>query len=479
MSGGCSRPAIAQNKPLRIGILAPRSGIAAAPGQNGIRATQWAVERYNAQGGIGGRKVELVIEEESSPKDTIERFSKLVQQEKVDCVQGIISTGVGLALGPVVEEARALTIYWDGTTQDGVDEKMPNPRYLFRSTDNECEAVMSSLLAIKYWKGKFVTVAGINPDYSYGRNNMAAFVAILKRFGIDHKVVTEQWPKVGTMDLTSHVAALKAAKPDLIFSSLLFADLPVFMKQAHAAGLTEGTKLVFPAAGWQHTLMKKEFTPEGMLFGHNTLYFANPKASPLGEGIRRLVRKDLQGLSRMGGRPRLFRLASYKAAVEKAMKAKGGNWPSQDDVIDAMVGLSVESLGGKGSLAQGPHRRPDLRAGLHHAQQQVRLRDARQLRDACIPPTCRSRRAPISGSGSRPRSSRSDSANRIGCPRLQISCSAACFTPPSCSWSPPGCSSCSACRRSSISPAARSTRSAPISASPSSAMRPSSACRRG
>src|SRR5262249_11438853 len=171
-SGEMFAPAIAQNKPVRIGILAPRSGIAAAPGENGIRATQWAVERFNAGGGIAGRKIELVIEEESSPKDTIERFGKLVQQEKVDCVQGIISTGAGLALGPVVEEARALTIYWDGTTQDGVDEKIPNPRYLFRSTDNECEAIMSSLLAIKYWKGRFGTVAGINPDYSYGRNNM-------------------------------------------------------------------------------------------------------------------------------------------------------------------------------------------------------------------------------------------------------------------------------------------------------------------
>jgi branched-chain amino acid transport system substrate-binding protein len=152
-SGATFAPAIAQNSPVRIGILAPRSGIAAAPGENGIRAAQWAAERFNAAGGIAGRKIELVIEEETSPKDTIERFSKLVQQEKVDCVQGIISTGVGLALGPVVEEARALTIYWDGTTQDGVDEKIPNPHYLFRSTDNECEAVMSSLLAIKYWRG--------------------------------------------------------------------------------------------------------------------------------------------------------------------------------------------------------------------------------------------------------------------------------------------------------------------------------------
>lgn len=351
-AGEVFSPAIAQNKPLRIGILAPRSGIAAGPGENGIRATQWAVERFNAKDGIAGRKVELVIEEESSPKDTIERFSKLVQQEKVDCVQGIISTGVGLALGPAVEEARALTLYWDGTTQDGVDETMPHPHYLFRSTDNECEAIMSSLLAIKYWKGKFATVAGINPDYSYGRNNMAAFIAMLKRFNIDHKVVTELWPKVGTMDLTSHVAALKAAKPDLIFSSLLFADLPVFMKQAHAAGLTEGTKLVFPAAGWQHTLMKKEFTPEGMLFGHNTLYFANPNASPLAKEFVADYERKYNDYPEWEADRAYFAIASYKAAVEKATAAKGGNWPSQNDVIGALEGLSVESLGGKSSWRQ-------------------------------------------------------------------------------------------------------------------------------
>jgi len=349
VAGEVFAPAIAQNKPVRIGLLAPRSGIAAAPGENGIRATQWAVERFNAQAGIAGRKIELVIEEESSPKDTIERFGKLVQQEKVDCVQGIISTGVGLALGPVVEDARVLTIYWDGTTQDGVDEKIPNPRYLFRSTDNECEAVMSSLLTIKHWKGKFVTIAGINPDYSYGRNNMAAFIAILERFGIEHKVVTQQWPKVGTMDLTSHVAALKAAKPDLIFSSLLFADLPVFMKQAHAAELTKNAKLVFPAAGWQHTLMKKEFTPEGMLFGHNTLYFANPNASALAKEFVAWYEKTHKDFPEWEADRAYFAIASYKAAVEKASKAKNGAWPSQDDVIDAMVNLSVESLGGQGS----------------------------------------------------------------------------------------------------------------------------------
>src|SRR5437868_6646558 len=185
-------------------------------------------------------------------------------------------------MGAVAEEMKALTIFWDGTTQDGVKETMPTRRYVFCSTDNECEAVMGSLLAVKHWKGKFRTIAGINPDYSYGRNNFAAFIALLKKFGVEHQVVAELWPKVGTTDLNSHVAALKAAKPDLVFSSLLFADLPIFMRTAHSAGLMEGgTKFVFPAAGFQHTALKKSFTPEGMIFGHNTLYFDYAKGSDL------------------------------------------------------------------------------------------------------------------------------------------------------------------------------------------------------
>lgn len=348
---GVFAPAIAQNSPLKIGILTPRTGIAASPGISGLRGCEWAVEHFNKSGGIAGRKIELIVEEETSPKDTIERFQKLVQQDKVDCVQGIISTGVALALGPVVEEARALTIFWDGTTQDGVVEKLPNPKFLFRSTDNECEAVMSSLLAIKHWKGKFKRVAGINPDYSYGRNNMAAFVALLKRFNIEHEVVTEQWPKVGTMELTSNVAALKAAKPDLIFSSLLFADLPVFMKQATAAELVKDTKLVFPAAGFQHTLMKKDFTPEGMLFGHNTLYFDNPNASPVAKQFVAWYADKYKDYPNWEADRAYFAMLSYKAAVEAAVKAKGSGWPAAGDIVAALEsGLTVESLGGKGAF---------------------------------------------------------------------------------------------------------------------------------
>ncbi len=345
-----SFPALAQGGPIKVGIIAPKAGIAGTIGECGLRGTMFAVERINASGGIAGRKVELIVEEETNPKDSIERLRKLVLQDKVDCVQGIVSSGVSLAMGAVAEEMKALTIFWDGTTQDGVKETMPNPRYVFRSTDNECEAVMGSLLAIKYWKGQFKTIAGINPDYSYGRNNFAAFQALLKKFGIEHKVVADQWPKVGTTDLNSHVAALKAAKPDLVFSSLLFADLPIFMRTAHGAGLMDGgTKFVFPAAGFQHTALKKSFTPEGMIFGHNTLYFDYEKASPLQkEFVKQYVDKYKDHPHWEADRA-YFAMQVYKAGVEAAYKAKNA-WPGKEDVINAMEGVKVESLGGPGHM---------------------------------------------------------------------------------------------------------------------------------
>jgi len=280
-------PAFAQSGPVKIGVLAAKAGVTAPVGESGLRGTQWAVERINAGGGILGRKVELVVEEESNPKDTVERFRKLVLQQKVDVVTGVVSTGVGLAIGPAAEEEKRLLLMWDGTTQKGVEETIPKPRYAFRSVDNEAEAVMASILAARRFKGRIKTVAGINNDYSYGRDNWAAFLAIMKKYGMNVTPVVELWPKLGETNFTSHVATLQQAKPDLVFCSFWSGDAPILLKQAHAAGLTASTKLVMTTAGGVHEQLKKAFSPEGMILGYNSLYFDDPKASPLSKEFTR------------------------------------------------------------------------------------------------------------------------------------------------------------------------------------------------
>src|SRR5499433_1887457 len=107
--------AFAQANPVKVGVLTIKAGVGAQVGESGLRGVQWATDRINGAGGILGRKIELIVEEESSPKDSVERFQKLVLQNKVDVVQGGISTGVGLALGPVAEEMKALWLSWDAT----------------------------------------------------------------------------------------------------------------------------------------------------------------------------------------------------------------------------------------------------------------------------------------------------------------------------------------------------------------------------
>jgi branched-chain amino acid transport system substrate-binding protein len=340
-------PAFAQSGPVKIGVLAAKAGVTAAVGESGLRGTQFAVEKVNAAGGILGRKLELIVEEESNPKDTVERLRKLALQQKVDVVTGVVSTAVGLAVGPAAEELRTIWLAWDGTTQKGVEETLPNPRYAFRSVDNEAEAVMASILTARRFKGKVRTVAGINNDYSYGRDNWAAFLAIMKKFGMGVTPVLDLWPKLGETNFTSHVAALQQAKPDLVFSSFWSGDAPILMKQAHAAGLTQTAKFVLTTAGGVHESMKKAFTPEGAIMGYNSMYFEAPGASALLREFVRWHHERFKEWPNYESDHAYFTIVAYKAAVEKAARAAGGKWPTVEQVSDALAGIEVESLSGR------------------------------------------------------------------------------------------------------------------------------------
>lgn len=357
LSSFASAPSFAQSQPVKIGVLAARSGVLASIGECALTTVQWWADGVNKSGGILGRKVELVVEEEGNPKETAERFRKLALRDNVEMVTGLISTGNGLSVGPIAEELKTIWMSWDATTQKDVEETLPNPKYSFRSTDNEVEGLMASLLTVKHFKGKIKTVANLGTDYSYGRNMWETFMAMMKKYDMGVTPVADLWVKVGTTDLTTFVASLQQAKPDLIMSSLLFTDAFIFVKQAHAAGLTRGSKLVMPAAGFQLNELKKQFTPEGMILGHNSMYFEAPKASPL---LKEFVTfyKGKTGLFPHFEAERAYSaVESWRAGVEKAAKQTPGKWPSKEEIIKAIEGISVESLGG--TFSYRPDHIPD------------------------------------------------------------------------------------------------------------------------
>jgi branched-chain amino acid transport system substrate-binding protein len=190
-------------EPVKIGAMPGLTGVIGVPGTAAWRTTQIWTDEVNAAGGILGRKVELHMEEETSAKECVERFRKLTLEKKVDVIVGLMSTGNGLAVGPLAEELGQLWLSWDGTTQKGVEETMPKTKYAFRSIDNEAEAIGGAILTAKYFP-KIRTIAGINNDYSYGRDCWEAFQAVLKHFNPNVKAVEALWPKLGETDFTSH-----------------------------------------------------------------------------------------------------------------------------------------------------------------------------------------------------------------------------------------------------------------------------------
>ncbi len=340
------------SEPVKVGVLAIRAGIAAPVGAAGQRGTEWWAERVNKAGGILGRPVQLIVEEESNPKDTVERYRRLILQEKVEVVLGGISTGVTLALGPVAEDLAAPWLSWDGTTQKGVEETMPNPKWAFKSVDNEFEAIVAAVLTAKYFKG-IKTVAGINNDYSYGHDCWETYQHVLRRYTPDVKFVLELFPKLGVTDFTSHIASIQQAKPDLLMTSFWSGDTTIIMKQAAAVGLFKTMRAVFTTGGGVHDSLKKEFTPEGLLLGYNSMYFDDPKASPLLKQFVREYKAKYNEYPPYECDHAYFCAESYRAAVEKAY-ASAGQWPSKAQVVKALEGIEVESLSGKRSW-RGDH----------------------------------------------------------------------------------------------------------------------------
>ena len=339
-------PAFAQPATVKVGVLAAKAGVTAPVGESGLRGVRFASDRINAAGGILGRKIELIVEEESNPKDTVERYRKLILQEKVEVVLGGISTGVTLALAPAAEDLATPWLSWDGTTQKGVEETMPSPKWAFRSVDNEVEAIAGGILTAKYFKG-VKTIAGINNDYSYGHDCWQSYQAVLKRLGMDVKPVVELFPKLGVTDFTSHIATIQQAKPDLLMTSFWSGDATILMKQAAAVGLFKTMKGCFTTAGGVHDSLKKAFTPEGLLLGYNSMYFDDPKGSGLLKQFVREYKAKYNEYPPYECDHAYFCAESWKAAVEKA--ARGGPWPSKQEVVKALEGIEVDSLSGKRS----------------------------------------------------------------------------------------------------------------------------------
>ena len=208
------------------------------------------------------------------------------------------------------------------------------------------ETTAGAILTNKLWPD-IKTVAGINPDYAYGRDEWKMYTAALKKLNPDVEFVADLWPPLFTTDFTAHISELLRIKPDLIMSSLWGGDLVTFIKQASAQGLFKVSKFCSTIGGTAIPELDKSFVPEGLLVGLRSWYFEYPPADkwPLaGEFLN-------EYLKRYGVYPTYepehayFALYAFKAAVEKAYAIKG-SWPDVEEIAKAMEWIGIPTIAG-------------------------------------------------------------------------------------------------------------------------------------
>ena len=331
-------------EPVKIGIMAAQSGVMAVPGVAALNACQIWAEQVNKAGGILGRNVELKVEEETSAKETVEKFKKLTLQDKVDVVSGLMSTGNGQAVGQEAESLKQLWLSWDATTQKGILEGQPVANYSFRSVDNELESVASAILTAKLFPN-VKRVAGINNDYSYGRDCWESFCKILKFYNPSVTCEEGIFLKLGETEFSAAIDALAAKQPDLIMSSFWSGDTTIFLKQAAAKKLFDKIKGVFTTGGGVHDTLKKEFTPEGLILGYNSMYFRWTDNWPMLNEFTKSYFQKTKTYPVYECDHAWFTLQAYKAAAEKCYTLIK-KWPTKEQIIEELRGIQVPSLSG-------------------------------------------------------------------------------------------------------------------------------------
>ena len=218
---------------VKIGLLAPVTGFAAADGESMVNSVKLAVEQVNAQGGVLGKKVELICYDDAAdPKQSVALAHKLIGQDKVVAVVGGSYSMPSRAVAPIFDDEEvpfvaAYAIHPDVTKGD----------YTFRNGFlGMVEGQAAAYTAVKLLKGE--KLALLTSDNDFGRTLAEGFKAYLKEYAPQAKLVLSQTYPMSEKDFKAYLSKIKDAKPDVVFASGYYFQTGPILKQAREMGIT-------------------------------------------------------------------------------------------------------------------------------------------------------------------------------------------------------------------------------------------------
>jgi branched-chain amino acid transport system substrate-binding protein len=227
--------------PIKLGFPIPLTGPYGTEAKDQQAGAELAVAEINADGGVLGRKVELLVRDDKLKADEAARRAKeLIEGEKVHLMSGVLSASNQLAVN---EQCKLQGIPFMSISQaNEITMRPDNSIYTYHEAldPHQTTQAVGEHVAKKYGKKWYF----LTSDYAYGWQMTDGF----RRRGKEFKAVDvgETKHPLGTSDYSSYMPRILSAKPDVLFVNNFGKDQINAIKQATDFGLKKKMQIVCP-----------------------------------------------------------------------------------------------------------------------------------------------------------------------------------------------------------------------------------------
>lgn len=336
----CGGGGITENSPgggetsgdIILGMLTPMSGGSAAIGPYMKNGGQLAVDEINEAGGVMGRQLKLVVEDEAcDPKTAAAGAAKLVTAGTVVSVGGYCSSATLPTLS-IFGKANIPMIIPAANSNDLVKDKLPN---VFLINGTGAQQAQAAVEFMKAQGAKAIALADDNTSYSKDittrtAQNLEGDSAV--------KVVSQQSVTAGESDYSAAVTEILRAKPDFVYWTGYYQEGGLLIKQLRGAGYKGDIMVADGSVDKQLVSIAGESNAQGV-FATMT---QTPQTIPGGDQwITKFKEKT-------GAEPGPYSPQAYDAVRVAAEALKQANSTKGEDIIKALEGIDgFEIFSGK------------------------------------------------------------------------------------------------------------------------------------
>ena len=331
---------------IKIGVTQPLTGPVGASGTYVTQGAKIAETFLNEKGGILGKKVELVIEDnKSNPKEAVATAEKLIVRDEVPVLMGAWSSTYTLAVMPKLMEYGVPMVV--ETSSSGKITTSGNP-WIFRISPTSAMEAKSFGSKVGQFNIKKADFLVVNNDW--GRGAAKAFSEMLKSKGIAVGIMETM--DAGAQDMSAQLAKIKASGSDTLFVTTSVEQLTLVLKQAKEQQLGQQ---IITTGGSQSPDQLIEQAGAAANGSYHLLFFAPwfPESAPNPEVAKAFVAEWNKRGHKFAGLTEGFRGYDGIMTIAAGIRAAGNT--KSDDIRKALWGVKVDAVNGDISfIKQGP-----------------------------------------------------------------------------------------------------------------------------